>query len=160
MYGCARHDCARANVFSHTGLPRNCDSIADGYVLVRSDLSCDYATLPCASAARKTCQRSNHSVFAYVAVVANLNQVVELHSAPEHCVAETASVTLVLHQGGSLAPDERPLMSLEYARPGYQPNGTPPFRVDVQWGRNNTVMTSGDFAGSAANLVRQPPEQK
>lgn len=69
-------------------------------------------------------------------------------------ISEDASVTLVLHQGGSLAPDERPLLSLEYARPGYQPNGTPPFRVDVQWGRNNTVMTSGDFAGSAAPRLK------
>lgn len=64
-------------------------------------------------------------------------------------------VSLVLKEPGvALGPDDRPLLGLEYARPAYQPNGSPPFRVNVRWGKNNTVMTSGDFGGSAAARLK------
>jgi hypothetical protein len=50
-----------------------------------------------------------------------------------------------------LKADDRPLISLERARPAYQPNGCPPYRVNVRWGFNNTVMSPSDFAGGCAS---------
>jgi len=39
------------------------------------------------------------------------------------------------------------------ARPSYAADGSPPRKVNVQWGLNNTVMTPSDFAGSAATRL-------
>lgn len=41
----------------------------------------------------------------------------------------------------------RAMMKLARARPGYAPNGAPPFRVNIRWGRNYTIMDSQAFAG-------------
>lgn len=49
---------------------------------------------------------------------------------------------------------DRPLVALDRARPDYQPNGSPPYRVSVRWGRNHTVMSPADFAGSAAQRLK------
>jgi len=61
-------------------------------VLVRSHLSGYHATPANPSTARKTCQRRNDCVFADLAVVTDLNEIVELDSAAQHGVAETAPI--------------------------------------------------------------------
>lgn len=50
--------------------------------------------------------------------------------------------------------DDRPLVSLDRTRPGWEPNGSPPYRVDVQWGHNGTVMARSDFAGAASERLK------
>lgn len=42
----------------------------------------------------------------------------------------------------------------ERTRPGWEPNGCPPYRVDVQWGHNGTVMARSDFAGAASERLK------
>lgn len=44
----------------------------------------------------------------------------------------------------------RPIAKLNLARPDYTPNGAPPFKVNVLWGHNYSVMTKTQFAGAAA----------
>lgn len=48
-----------------------------------------------------------------------------------------------------LKAKDRPLIRLTRVRPDYAPDGAPPFRVNIRWGRNYTVMDSGSFAGGA-----------
>lgn len=49
----------------------------------------------------------------------------------------------------------RALTSLSKVRPSYAPNGAPPFRVNVKWGRNYTIMNEANFAGVAKTRLRQ-----
>ncbi len=50
------------------------------------------------------------------------------------------------------ADTDRPILkdALQRTRPGWEPNGSPPFRVNVRWGFNHTIMRLTDFAGSAS----------
>lgn len=52
------------------------------------------------------------------------------------------------------ATTDRALISLERTRPGWERDGSPPFRVNVRWGRNHSVMQRTDFAGSAAERLK------
>lgn len=49
----------------------------------------------------------------------------------------------------------RYMLSMNLARPQYRPDGSPPYRVVVRWGRNYTVMNKSDFAGSAILRLRE-----
>lgn len=49
----------------------------------------------------------------------------------------------------------RIITSLNLARPQYRPDGAPPYRVVVRWGRNYTVMSKADFAGAAIMRLRE-----
>jgi hypothetical protein len=44
---------------------------------------------------------------------------------------------------------DRPIINLSRVRPNYAPNGAPPYRVNVNWGLNYTVMSQADFLGAA-----------
>ena len=48
----------------------------------------------------------------------------------------------------------RLLKALNRARPQYAPDGAPPYRVIVQWGRNYTTMAPTDFAGVVGPTLR------
>lgn len=48
----------------------------------------------------------------------------------------------------------RAIKKLLRVRPGFAPDGAPPYRVNVQWGRNYTVMNEADFAGAAPQRLR------
>jgi hypothetical protein len=50
---------------------------------------------------------------------------------------------------------DRALTRIARARPSWAADGVPPYRVNVRWGLNNTVMGPGDFAGSAATRLRE-----
>jgi hypothetical protein len=54
----------------------------------------------------------------------------------------------------ALAAADRPVTSLTRVRPNFQPNGAPAYRVNVQWGRNYTVMGEADFLGVADRRLR------
>lgn len=56
---------------------------------------------------------------------------------------------VLLHQNAKLKVNERPIMKIDQVRPNYMPNGAPPFRVTVRWGRNYREMTEADFNGLA-----------
>lgn len=43
--------------------------------------------------------------------------------------------------------NERAIGTCGRARPNYAPEGAPPYRIKVEWGRNHTVMDEPDFAG-------------
>lgn len=49
----------------------------------------------------------------------------------------------------------RPLQKLAKARPSYAPDGAPPFRVNVRWGRNYTVMDKQQIAGVVGDRLKQ-----
>ncbi len=49
----------------------------------------------------------------------------------------------------------RNLTSIQRLRPGYMPDGLPPFRVKLNWGRNYTTMSKTDFAGAATDRLVQ-----
>lgn len=49
----------------------------------------------------------------------------------------------------------RSLQKLARARPSYAPNGAPPFRVNVRWGRNYTVMDKQQIAGVVGDRLKQ-----
>lgn len=55
----------------------------------------------------------------------------------------------------AMKTNDRALTSLARARPPYAPDGAPACRMNVRWGFNNTVMASGDFAGSAVPRLRE-----
>lgn len=48
----------------------------------------------------------------------------------------------------------RLLKAMSRARPKYAPDGAPPYRVIVNWGRNHSVMAPADFAGAAPARLR------
>ena len=83
---------ARANILGHSRLPGNRCPVAYRDVLVSSHLPGDHASPPNPRAARKPGQRRNHRVLAYVAVVTDLNQIVELYTAAKHRVAKASSI--------------------------------------------------------------------
>lgn len=43
----------------------------------------------------------------------------------------------------------RAMISVARVRPSYAPDGAPPYKVTVHWGRNYTVMGPNEFAGAA-----------
>ncbi|AKU43442.1 hypothetical protein CPT_Sansa38 [Caulobacter phage Sansa] len=49
----------------------------------------------------------------------------------------------------------RSMTALQRLRPGYAPNGVPPYRVTVYWGRNYKVMNDGEFAGYANTRLKE-----
>jgi hypothetical protein len=68
----------------------------------------------------------------------------------------SAAIGLVVaSETGTQRVTDRALISVERARPSYQPNGSPPYRVNVRWGKSYTVMASGDFAGAAAQRLKE-----
>lgn len=67
----------------------------------------------------------------------------------------TTSLDLVvLRPGSALTSTMRALDKIVRTRPSGSQNGAPPYRVNVQWGRNYTVMGSGDFLGSTIQRLR------
>lgn len=50
---------------------------------------------------------------------------------------------------------DRPLRALTKVRPAFAPDGAPPYRVNVRWGNNNSVMADGDFVGVASQRLRE-----
>lgn len=54
----------------------------------------------------------------------------------------------------ALKTSDRALTSLARARPSYAPDGAPPYRMNVRWGLNNTVMSPSDFAGAASQRLK------
>lgn len=48
----------------------------------------------------------------------------------------------------------RPMSQLARARPNFAPDGAPPYRVNVNWGHNYTVMSDTDFIGAAIQRLR------
>lgn len=50
---------------------------------------------------------------------------------------------------------DRPILKLDRVQPTYLPDGTPPWRVNVQWGRNYTVMAPADFAGNVDPRLKE-----
>lgn len=49
---------------------------------------------------------------------------------------------------------DRPMRSLRKARPTFAPNGAPPYRVTVRWGRNHNVMDPSEFVGGASQRLK------
>lgn len=55
----------------------------------------------------------------------------------------------------AMGPKDRALLAApERAWPAYAPEGAPPYRVNVNWGQNHTVMQASDFAGVAAERLK------
>lgn len=48
----------------------------------------------------------------------------------------------------------RAILSIGRARPDFAPDGAPPYRVNVNWGQNYTVMAETDFVGVAPQRLR------
>lgn len=48
----------------------------------------------------------------------------------------------------------RRLSGLTMVRPQYAPDGSPPYRVNVKWGRNHTIMQPSEFAGAASERLK------
>jgi hypothetical protein len=66
------------------------------------------------------------------------------------------SISLVLALGTDVqTTSDRALITVERTRPAWQPDGSPPFRVNVRCGKNNTVMGPSEFAGSASPRLKQ-----
>ena len=60
------------------------------------------------------------------------------------------ALKLVLQQQGTqLGLLDRPIVKLTLVRPSYMPDGSPPYRVVVRWGKNHAVMGDRDFNGLA-----------
>lgn len=61
----------------------------------------------------------------------------------------TTSLDFVLLQPTSqMTTKSRAIRSLTLVRPGFSPNGVPPYLVNVMWGRNYQRMSIADFAGA------------
>lgn len=72
-------------------------------------------------------------------------------------VAPSGATTLdfiVLSRTSELTTKSRPLRSLTRVRPDFAPDGAPPYRVTVNWGRSYTIMNEADFAGGAPQRLR------
>ncbi len=61
---------------------------------------------------------------------------------------------VVLGPGTRLTSTARAIDGLVRVRPSGSKNGAPPYRVNVQWGRNYTVMQESDFFGAAVQRLR------
>lgn len=57
---------------------------------------------------------------------------------------------LTLTPTSTLKTKSRPIAGLTMVRPGFAPEGCPPYRVNVNWGKNYTVMSRADFVGGVA----------
>jgi hypothetical protein len=72
-------------------------------------------------------------------------------------VAPSGSPVIELEQltlAAKLKTTSRKLTGLTRVRPTYLPDGVPPYRANVNWGRNYTVMAESDFAGAAVQRLR------
>lgn len=49
----------------------------------------------------------------------------------------------------------RALLGIERVRPTYASNGAPPFRINIEWGRNYTTMGTSDFGGVVGPRLRE-----
>src|SRR5437870_1531136 len=87
-----RHNSAGADVLGHCCPPRKRCAVTYRGVLIRSHLSSYNATPANPSAAGKPCQRCDDCVFTDLAVMTDLNEIVELDSPAQHRVAEAASI--------------------------------------------------------------------
>src|SRR5689334_16419152 len=88
----AADDRARPHALGHARLSHNDRAVAYRDVLLRADLPGDHTAAPDFGAARKAGLRRHHGVFAKLAVVADLYEVVELDAAPQHGVFEAAAI--------------------------------------------------------------------
>src|SRR5262249_30968842 len=86
------HELARLDALGDAGAGGDCRAVADGNVLVGSDLARDDAIAAHRTSARKPGERRHDGVFADLDVVADLNQVVELRAAPDARAAEARAV--------------------------------------------------------------------
>lgn len=59
-----------------------------------------------------------------------------------------------LTTGARLSTKSRRMTSLQRVRSSYAPNGVPPYRITIKWGRNHVVMNEADFAGGAIQRLR------
>lgn len=67
----------------------------------------------------------------------------------------TPAINLVVLSASSfLKLTDRPVTSLTRVRPNFAPSGTPPYRVNVNWGKNYTTMSASDFLGAADQRLR------
>lgn len=53
-----------------------------------------------------------------------------------------------------LTMKNRAIRSLTLVRPGFAPDGAPPYLVNVQWGQNYQAMSPSQFAGAAPQRLR------
>lgn len=60
-----------------------------------------------------------------------------------------------LHADVRLKASSRAMTTITKVRPRYAQDGSPPFRVNVTWGHNYTVMAPADFAGAAALRLKE-----
>lgn len=60
----------------------------------------------------------------------------------------------ILGPNSRLKASSRPMRSLTRVQPNSAPNGAPPHKVTVRWGRNYTIMRDADFAGAAIDRLR------
>src|SRR5262245_45156418 len=86
------HELTRLDALGDAGAGGNGCAVADGDVLIGSDLACDDAIAAHRGPARKAGERRHDGVFADLDVVADLDQVVELRSAPDARTAEARAV--------------------------------------------------------------------
>lgn len=78
-------------------------------------------------------------------------------------VIPSGTPTLELVQLGPttrMKANSRPMEKLARARPSYAPNGAPPFRVNVKWGRNYTVMDTQSIAGAVGGRLKDKFSQE
>lgn len=61
---------------------------------------------------------------------------------------------LTLTPTSTLKTKSRPIVGLTMVRPGFAPDGCPPYRVNVNWGKNYTLMSRSDFVGG---IIVQAP---
>lgn len=70
-------------------------------------------------------------------------------------VGDPALELVQLSAGSRLKASSRAMTKITKVRPRYAQDGSPPFRVNVAWGRNYTVMSPSDFAGAAAVRLKE-----
>src|SRR6185369_15071781 len=88
----AAHDGARTHALGDSRLAHDDGAFAYRDVRLRADLSGDHATTPDLRASGEAGLRRHDRVFAKLAVVADLYEIVELDAAPQHRVCKTAAI--------------------------------------------------------------------
>lgn len=72
-------------------------------------------------------------------------------------VAPTGTTVLdfvVVGPTSQLTAKNRAIRNLTRVRPDFAPDGAPPYRCTVNWGRNYTTMSEANFAGAAPQRLR------
>jgi hypothetical protein len=86
------NDGARWHVFRYAGSSENRCSITDDDMLHCANLTADYAPLAHARPPRETRLRGYYGILAEIAVVPDLDQIIELDASSQDSIAESAAI--------------------------------------------------------------------